>query len=97
MSGVVIGMIGALAVAAVGAGLKWGKAALAAVMRRVRPDHRTLTRAPGLGAGRFWGIRQPLGCARPGGLRAEPVAAPRQHRSRSGDPVHPFELSGHVS
>lgn len=46
MSGVVIGVIGALAVAAVGAGLKWGKAALAAVMRRVRPDHRTLTARP---------------------------------------------------
>ena len=46
MSGVVIGVIGALAVAAVGAALKWGKAALAAVMRRVRPDHRTLTARP---------------------------------------------------
>ena len=46
MSGVVIGVIGALAVAAVGAGLKWGKAVLAAVMRRVRPDHRTLTARP---------------------------------------------------
>ena len=46
MSGVVIGVIGALAVAAVGAGLKWGRAVLAAVMRRVRPDHRTLTARP---------------------------------------------------
>jgi hypothetical protein len=46
VSGVVIGVIGALAVAAVGAGLKWGKAVLAAVMRRVRPDHRTLTARP---------------------------------------------------
>ena len=46
MSGVVIGVIGALAVAAVGAGLKWGKAVLTAVMRRVRPDHRTLTARP---------------------------------------------------
>ena len=46
MSGVVIGVIGALAVAAVGAALKWGKAVLAAVMRRVRPDHRTLTARP---------------------------------------------------
>ena len=46
MSGVVIGVIGALAVAAVGAALKWGKAGLAAVMRRVRPDHRTLTARP---------------------------------------------------
>ena len=46
MSGVVIGVIGALAVAAVGAGLKWGKAVLAAVMRRVRPDHGTLTARP---------------------------------------------------
>lgn len=41
-----IGVIGALAVAAVGAALKWGKAVLAAVMRRVRPDHRTLTARP---------------------------------------------------
>lgn len=46
MSGIVIGVIGALAVAAVGAALKWGKAALAAVMRHVRPDHRTLTARP---------------------------------------------------
>jgi hypothetical protein len=46
VSGVVIGVIGALAVAAVGAGLKWGSAVLAAVMRRVRPDHRTLTARP---------------------------------------------------
>lgn len=46
MSGVVIGVIGALAVAAVGAALKWGKAVLAAVMRRIRPDHRTLTARP---------------------------------------------------
>jgi hypothetical protein len=46
VSGVVIGVIGALAVAAVGAALKWGKAALAAVMRCVRPDHRTLTARP---------------------------------------------------
>ena len=46
MSGVVIGVIGALAVAAVGAGLKWGRTALAAVMRRVRPDHAALTRRP---------------------------------------------------
>lgn len=46
MNGVVIGVIGALAVAAVGAGLKWGKTALAAVMRRVRPDHRALTARP---------------------------------------------------
>jgi hypothetical protein len=46
VSGVVIGVIGALAVAAVGAALKWGKAVLAAVMRRVRPDHRTLTARP---------------------------------------------------
>ena len=46
MSGVVIGVIGALAVAAVGAALKWGKAALPAVMRRVRPDHRTPTARP---------------------------------------------------
>ncbi len=41
-----IGVIGALAVAAVGAALKWGKAVLAAVMRRIRPDHRTLTARP---------------------------------------------------
>ena len=46
MSSVVIGVIGALAVAAVGAALKWGKTALAAVMRRVRPDHRTLNAHP---------------------------------------------------
>lgn len=46
MSGVVIGVIGALAVAAVGAGLKWGRAALAAVMRCVRPDHAALTARP---------------------------------------------------
>jgi len=46
VSGIVIGVISALAVAAVGAALKWGKAALAAVMGRVRPDHRTLTARP---------------------------------------------------
>ena len=46
MSGIVIGVIGALAVAAVGAALKWGKAPLATVMGRVRPDHRTLTARP---------------------------------------------------
>jgi hypothetical protein len=49
VSGVVIGVIGALAVAAVGVALKWGKTALAAVMRFVRPDHRTLTARPAWG------------------------------------------------
>jgi hypothetical protein len=46
LSGIVIGVIGALAVAAVGAGLKWGKTALAAIARRVRPDHAALRAGP---------------------------------------------------
>ena len=46
MNGIVIGVIGALAVAAVGAGLKWGKALLAAIARRVRPDHAALHARP---------------------------------------------------
>ena len=46
MNGIVIGVIGALAVAAVGAALKWGKALLAAIARRVRPDHAALGARP---------------------------------------------------
>ena len=46
MNGIVIGVISTLAVAAVGAGLKWGKALLAAIARRVRPDHATLHARP---------------------------------------------------
>jgi len=44
--GVVIGVIGALAVAAVGASLKWGKTALKAIIGRARPDHAALTARP---------------------------------------------------
>jgi len=75
MSGVVIGVISALAVAAVGAGLKWGRTAFAAVMRRVRPDHATLSARPawsliasGLSGGRS-AVRVLVACAPSRSLR----------------------------
>jgi hypothetical protein len=46
MSGIVATVIGALAAAAVGAGLKWGKAFVPAIARRIRPDHAALHARP---------------------------------------------------
>jgi hypothetical protein len=94
MSGVVIGVIGALAVAAVGAALKWGKTALAAVMRRVRPDHRTLTARPAWAlvasgiSGNRSAVRVLVACApsrslRPAGIDPD-LAIPFIHSSFPG-------------
>jgi hypothetical protein len=50
MTGVLIGVLGALAVAATGVAIKWGRSIMAAIGRRIRPDHRTLH------GGRAWGL-----------------------------------------
>jgi hypothetical protein len=49
VSNVLIGIFGTLAVAAVGAALKWGKQALAAIRAKLTPDHQALFQRPAWG------------------------------------------------
>lgn len=81
MNGIVMGVISALAVAAVGAALKWGKTLLAAVAQRVRPDHAALHARPA------WALPASGVSGNRSAIRVLAACAPsRSLRPRSIDP-----------
>src|SRR5579863_245331 len=90
MSNLLIGVLSALAVAATGALLKWGKQAVTAIRAAVTPDHKALHQRPAWGlmavqSGRPSRIRLVIACAPSRSLRRpsfSPDAAIRLIRSQ---------------
>jgi hypothetical protein len=77
MTGVLIGVLGALAVAATAAAIKWGRAFLAAIGTRVRPDHRTLH------GGRAWGLSAQITAGQQCSIRVLVACAPSRSLART--------------
>jgi hypothetical protein len=77
VTGVLISVLGALAVAAAAAGIKWGRSFLAALLARIRPDHGALNH------GRAWGLYAGVTAGQQCAIRVLVACAPSRSLARS--------------